>query len=71
MHRFGFHIHRHITGGDNTWCDGIMGVMRVVILARSSSDFEAIRAECERRRLAYNAGWVIILFSTVGSRMTN
>lgn len=46
----------HITGGDNTWCDGIMGVMRVVILARSSSDFEAIRAECERRRLAYNAG---------------
>ena len=30
--------------------------MRVVILARSSSDFEAIRAECERRRLAYNAG---------------
>lgn len=50
------YLSTNITGGDNVWSDGIMGAMRVVILARSSSDFDAIRAECERRRLAYNAG---------------
>ena len=38
----------NITGGDNVWSDGIMGAMRVVILACSSSYFDAIRAECER-----------------------
>ena len=50
------YLSTNITGGDNVWSDGIMGAMRVVILARSSFDFDAIRAECERRRLAYNAG---------------
>ena len=50
------YLSTNITGGDNVWSDGIMGVMRVVILTRSSSDFDAIRIECERRRLAYNAG---------------
>ena len=50
------YLSTNITGGDNVWNDGIMGVMQVVILARNSSDFDAIRAECERRRLAYNAG---------------
>lgn len=50
------YLSTNITGGDNVWSDGIMGAMRVVILARSSSDFDAIRAECERHRLAYNAG---------------
>lgn len=50
------YLSTNITGGDNVWNDGIMGVMQVVILAHNSSDFDAIRAECERRRLAYNAG---------------
>ena len=50
------YLSTNITGGDNVWNDGIMGVMQVVILAHNSSDFDAMRAECERRRLAYNAG---------------
>lgn len=50
------YLSTHVTGKENTWCDDIMGMMQVVILARSSGDFTAIREECNRRRLAYNAG---------------
>lgn len=46
----------NVTGKENNWCDDVMGRMRVVILAKNSSDFPAIRQETERRRLAYNAG---------------
>lgn len=39
---------------DDTWSNGIMGSMRVYILARSTPDFSAIRQECNRLRLLYN-----------------
>ncbi|MEG0456109.1 MAG: FtsX-like permease family protein, partial [Bacteroides sp.] len=39
---------------DDTWSNGIMGSMRVYILARSTADFSAIRQECNRLRLLYN-----------------
>lgn len=38
-----------------SWADDIMGVMRAVILARSTDDFPAICAEAERFRQAYNS----------------
>lgn len=38
----------------DTWSDNHMGMMSVTLLARSSSDFDAIRAECEKQRLQYN-----------------
>jgi len=41
---------------DQTWYNGIMGMMRVAILARSKDDFPAIRSECERLRVKYNDG---------------
>lgn len=46
----------------DTWNDGHMGAMSCLILAKSRSDFPAIRRECERKRLAYNTviggqGW--------------
>lgn len=50
------YLSTRVTAIENSWCDGIMGRMQVVILARSSGDFAAIREECNRRRLAYNAG---------------
>lgn len=37
------------------WKSGVMGMMRVVILARSAADFEAIRTEAERFRQVFNA----------------
>lgn len=39
---------------DLPWAN-VMGMMRVVILARSAADFPAIREETERLRLKYNA----------------
>lgn len=46
----------YIMGGDNIWCDGIMGVMWVVILVCSFFDFEVICVECECCCLVYNVG---------------
>ena len=40
---------------DITWST-TMGMMRVLILARSTDDFQAIREETERLRLKYNEG---------------
>ena len=39
---------------DNTWCDGLMGIMSCTILARRRSDFPAIREEAVRRLETYN-----------------
>ena len=39
---------------DNTWSDGMMGIMSCTILAKSRDDFPAIRQECDRRMEAYN-----------------
>lgn len=36
------------------WAEGLGGVFRVVILAKSKDDFPAIRAEAEKLRLQYN-----------------
>ena len=38
-----------------SWRENLMGPMRAVILARSSDDFPAIRAEVEKYRQAYNS----------------
>ena len=48
----------------SNWADGHMGLLRVVILAKQKSDFEAIRTECDRKVKDYNASigdWVINL----------
>ena len=39
---------------NNTWNNGLMGLMSCTILAKSRSDFPAIREECDRRLEAYN-----------------
>ena len=39
----------------DTWSDDHMGMMSCTILARSRDDFDAIRAEAERRRQEYNS----------------
>ena len=39
---------------NNTWSDGMMGIMSCTILAKSRDDFPAIREECDRRMEAYN-----------------
>lgn len=39
---------------NETWCDNHMGMMSVVILARSRDDFEAIRNEAYKRMDEYN-----------------
>lgn len=39
-----------------SWYGNTMGMMRVVILARSADDFPAIRAEAEKLRRKYNEG---------------
>ena len=38
-----------------SWRENLMGPMRAVILARSSDDFPAIRAEVEKYRQVYNS----------------
>ena len=48
-----------------TWCDGHMGSFSVTILARDRDDFDKIREEVERLRVAYNQvlgeqGWKLI-----------
>ncbi len=40
---------------DNSWNNGIMGILGCTILARSQEDFDAIRRECENRRAAFSA----------------
>ena len=50
---------------DNTWNNGLMGVMSCTILAKDRADFPAIREECNRRLEAYNQslaeeGWKFI-----------
>ncbi len=50
---------------ENTWNDGLMGMMSCTILARQRSDFPAVRAEAEKRLEAYNQvigedGWKFI-----------
>ena len=49
------YLSTNISGAGNSWCDEIMGMMQVTILAKSTADFDAIRQECNQRRLAYNA----------------
>ena len=50
----------------NTWNGDLMGMMSCTILARSRSDFPAIREECDRRLAAFNrvigenGGWKIL-----------
>jgi putative ABC transport system permease protein len=39
---------------ERMWGDGVMGMMSVIILARSPADFPAIRQEAEQLRLKYN-----------------
>lgn len=39
----------------DTWSEGHMGKMSVAILAHQRSDFDAIRAECERQLVQHNA----------------
>lgn len=52
----------HTTTQEETWCYGLMGDKSVTILARSSDDFDEIRAEYERMVAEYNkevaeTGW--------------
>ena len=42
------------TGGQFNWMDGHLGYLSVVILAKQKSDFESIRAECDRRVETHN-----------------
>ena len=49
---------------ESSWAGEHMGLLRVVILAKQKSDFEAIRTECDRKVKDYNTSigdWVILL----------
>jgi putative ABC transport system permease protein len=51
-----------------SWAEDVCGCLSACILARDASDFDAIRAELEQRRLQYSAGLVEHNFTLPGGR---